>query len=238
VLCGATAFSTLDLALLPTMSAFYAQRKVTLLRQYLSLMGRLAMLYVGATAIALWVAGPWFLDLWAGHKIFPGTLTFGLLILLFAIQVLIDPPWILLVASTQHYGAASMHTVESLLNLGLSIWWVRRFGLPGVIAGTVVARLLTTAWYIPIVAARIVETGLGRVTRAIVLPAFVSAAATGAIFLWFAHVAIGGAAVPLIAAAAALTFSVIFTMLAFSRQEREAAIDYIGRFVWRTEAAP
>lgn len=172
-----------------------------------------------------------------GHKVFPGTLTFDLLILLFAIQVLLNPPWFLVVASTQHYGAAAMHTVESLLNLGLSIWWVRSFGLPGVVAGTIVARLLTTAWYVPIVAARIIETGLGRVTRAIVLPALPSAAAAGVIFFWFAHLATGGAAVPLLAAAAALAFTVIYMMLAFSGEEREAALDYIGRFVWRTEAA-
>jgi O-antigen/teichoic acid export membrane protein len=155
--------------------------------------------------------------------------------MLFAIQVLIDPFWAVLVSSTHHYGAAAMHTIESLLNLGLSIWWVRSFGLSGVIAGTLVARIATTGWFIPAVAVRIVDIDLNRAARHIIVPTLLSAA-TCSSFLWLVPIAADGLAVPLLALSGALIFAVIFTIFAFSRKERQAAIQYICGPNWLAEA--
>jgi hypothetical protein len=157
--------------------------------------------------------------------------------MLLGIQVLIEPFWTLLVASTQHYGAAAMHAIESVLNLGLSLWWVRSFGLPGVIAGTVIARLVTTGWYIPTVASRIVGIDLSRAARHVFLHAFLSAAASNVVF-WFLRVAANGLAVPFIAVSAAFVFAVTFTVFAFSRKECRIAVHYIRRpFEWAAGAA-
>ena len=71
---------------------------------------------------------------------------------LLPLQVVIFPANAVLVATTRHYGAATLHLVESGLNLSLSLWWVQPWGLSGVIAGTVVARILNTAWYVPLAA--------------------------------------------------------------------------------------
>src|SRR5262249_31419156 len=148
---------------------------------------------------------------------------------------LIDPFWTLLVASTQHYGAAAMHTIESILNLGLSLWWVRSFGLGGVIAGTVVARLVTTGWYIPTVASRIVGIDLTRAVLQIIPSAFFSVAASSCFFL-FIRVQFNALGVPLIAVGCAFIFAVTFAIFAFTREECRIAAQCIRRpFDWTAE---
>jgi len=61
-----------------------------------------------------------------------------------------------LMATTKHYMYANLAMLEAVLNVALSLWWVRIWGLPGVIGGTLLARLLTTGWYIPMAAVKIV----------------------------------------------------------------------------------
>jgi O-antigen/teichoic acid export membrane protein len=238
VLCGSAVFSTLDFAILPTISSLYAQANRLRLQRYLYVVGRLALLYVGTSALGLWIGGPWFLRLWAGHGVFPGLPTFALLIVLLVIQVLLDPFWTLLVASTNHYGTAVMHTVESLLNLGLSVWWVRRFGLPGVIAGTVVARLVTTGWYIPIVASRLIDIDLSRAAQLVIPPTLLSLAASAVFLLLVVSGTTSRITPPIAAVMTALTFGVTFATLAFTREERRAAVHQVRRLSqWSIEAA-
>ena len=50
-----------------------------------------------------------------------------------------------------------------IANLGLSIVLIRRMGLPGVLLGTLVAYLLSDAWYCPLVASRLYHISLSRI---------------------------------------------------------------------------
>lgn len=227
MLVGIGVYSTLSTALLPTITAMYAHDDNAGIRQVLSILIRISLLYAGAVSIALWIGGRWLLGWWAGAGIYPGDRTFALMIVLLVIQIVIEPPWMLLVATTQHYRTAALHTVESLLNLALSVWWVRSWGLTGVIAGTVVARIFTTGWYIPMTAAEIMGVHFADIRKTLTAPVLVSAGAGGLAFLLLG---IRSSQVPILptpitAGFATVIFTVLFAYVIFSRDERKAALD-------------
>ena len=53
----------------------------------------------------------------------------------------------LLSAVEKHAPYANMTVIEAILNIILSIYFTINFGLIGTISGTIVARLLTNAWF-------------------------------------------------------------------------------------------
>ena len=231
IMVGITLFSTLTGALLPSITALYAEQNVRLLTRMLSVTTRLALLYGGAGAAGLWIAGPWIVRWWAGPQIYPGDTTFGLLVLLFVTQIMIEPPWMVLVATTRHYGPAAMHVAESALNVALSVWWARTWGLPGVIAGTLVARLITSAWYIPFAAARTLHYTLARVANALAIPAMLTAGSLIAAFLFLGRDLRASAASPIMAAIVLSIFGIVFSFATFSREERRAGLNWATTFI-------
>jgi len=152
MITAASLFGTASTAVNPTLTSSYVGSKTEFPRRALIAMLRIALFYATAGFLVFWIAGVQLLHFWAGPDAYPGAVTYRTQLALFAIQVLIEPAWLILVATTRHYGAAGMHTLESVLNLVLSLWWVRHWGLAGVVAGTVVARMLTSGWYIPMAA--------------------------------------------------------------------------------------
>jgi uncharacterized protein YacL len=151
-----------------------------------------------------------------------------LMILLLVIQIGIEPFWMLLVATTRHYGTAVLHTVESLVNLLLSLWWVQKWGLSGVIAGTVVARILTTGWYIPMTAMRIMEADLSDILSAPRAPLLiaVTSGALGCLLLAIRVSIIPALPIPITAAFFPAVFALVLAYAVFSRDERKAALSY------------
>jgi O-antigen/teichoic acid export membrane protein len=164
---------------------------------------------------------------WVGKGIYPGDRTFTLMILLLVIQIVVEPSWMLLIATTRHYGAAAVHTLESFLNLALSLWWVRTWGLSGVIAATVVARIMTSGWYIPAIAMRIMDAHLSSIRFTISAPVLISAGSLG-IALSLAALrssVFSFVPVPVAAGLASIVFAVAFAYGVFTRDERRAAMD-------------
>jgi len=224
MLVGTRIYSTLTMALVPTITTMYARNNIGGIRHTLSVLVRISLVYAGAAGIALWVTGRCVLIWWAGTGIYPGARTFGLMILLLIMQVLIEPWWILLVATTQHYGAAAIHTVESVLNLALSLLWVRKWGLSGVIAGTLVARALTSAWYIPLKAIWIMNLHFADIPFASRCPVLAAGIAS------FTFLAVRSSLFsivprPVAGVFVASLFAFAFAYVSFSREERRAAID-------------
>jgi O-antigen/teichoic acid export membrane protein len=226
MLLGIGLYSTLTTALLPTITAMYTHNDQTGVRQAVSILIRIALLYAGAASIALWISGRGLLVWWAGAGIYPGDHTFALMIFLLFIQIVIEPSWMLLVATTQHYRTAALHTVESLLNLVLSVWWVRKWGLSGVIAGTVVARILTTGWYIPLTAAWIMGVRFADIRKTLRVPVLVPAGAAALAFLLLAtrRAQFPVPSTPVAAWLVTAIFTVALSCVIFSRDERKAAL--------------
>jgi hypothetical protein len=92
------------------------------------------------------------------------------------IQMLLTPADAVLMATSRHYGYAALAMAEGVLNLALSLWWVRYWGLAGVIGGTIAARLLTNGWYMPVAALGAIGMSGSEFTRAIAQPGWGSIA--------------------------------------------------------------
>ena len=160
-------FSVAIGALTPTVTANYACERNELLQRGWVLSMRLGLLYAAAGAMLLWLAGPGFIRLWAGPGVMPSAATYAMQVLFFALLVCAAPSSTVLWATSRHYGWAALTLVEGTINLLLSIWGVRRWGLSGVIGATILASLLTNAWFIPYAAITTLEIPLRMAVRAL-----------------------------------------------------------------------
>ncbi len=225
-------FATFQAALVPTIAAQYARRDCSGATATFGLSMRLALLFASTGAIVFLIAGPALLRLWAGVGVYPGATAYQLQVSLFFIQVMLEPPHAILVATTRHYGAAAIHWLDSILNLALSLWWVRRWGLAGVIAGTVAGRCATSAWYLFAAALGVLELACARLLRELARPLALAGAAGLAALLLSAKLA-AGATVARCVLAGGLAAALIaaFAALALSRDERRALAGELRRTI-------
>jgi O-antigen/teichoic acid export membrane protein len=220
-------FSVLDNALRPTLTTRFVRGERDMLYSGLTMLLRIAFLYVTLVAFVAWLIGPEVLRVWAGAGVFPGKYVFGMQIAVFMMSVLIDPPLTVLYATTRHYGFAKFALTEGLLNLVLSLWWVRYWGLGGVIGSTMVARVLTTLWYTPWAAFGLLDNGFERVFRDL-WPA--AAICTGSIAsaVFLDRLANGNRALLIGSSVAGVVLIIaIFALGAFTAPERRAAWSWI-----------
>ncbi|MBF6568117.1 MAG: oligosaccharide flippase family protein [Candidatus Binataceae bacterium] len=224
-------------AVTPTVTAHHALDRGDRIARGLVFATRSAVMYSTVAVITLWLLGPAFLRLWAGPGIFPGNLTYALELAMIPLSLLVSVPSTILVASTRHYTQASLTMAEGLLNLSLSIWWVRHWGLAGVIGGTIVASIVTTSWYVPIAAMKVVRLQKWDMARALA-PGFalMAGALTLTGLLWH-----GGAPVSIaraIAGSATMAggFTLLFMLFGFSEEDRRWMRSQVYRAVWRQAA--
>jgi O-antigen/teichoic acid export membrane protein len=223
-------FATAIAAVLPTITSNFARPNHEDLGGQFLLGMRFAMVFATISVLLLSIAGPLILHFWAGPNVFPGLTTFRWQLALLFLQVFIGPPYAVLVAGTRHYGVAALHVVESLLNLVLSLWWVHRWGLSGVIAGSVVARSLTSAWFIPLTALATLRIELGVALRRLWLAAAVAfAVSTGAILFGLSARTIFPPIEVVAASLAALVFVLVFACLSFGREVQRDLFKRIAR---------
>lgn len=222
-------FSAAIGALTPTVTASHALDRGDLIARGFLLSTRAGVFYAAAGAALLWLVGPAFIRLWAGPGVLPDRATYSLQIAFFALTVWVSPAATVLWATTRHYRWAAMTIFEGALNLALSLWAVRHFGLAGVIGATIAASLLTNFWYIPASAASMLEITPRRAAAEIAPGAAVAAAAIAATFaLGPAYGASLGAAIS--AAAIGLPiFTIIYARVAFTRSERKIFLGWLTR---------
>src|ERR1035437_319742 len=228
------AFVTGVTALWPTITAYHATGQQNQLSAGFMLVMRVALLFAGACAILLWLCGPGFIRLWAGAGVFPDRATFGLQVALMIIQMLLIPADAILMATTRHYGYAALAMAEGLLNLALSLLWVRYWGLAGVIGATITARLITTGWYLPVTATRALGITGAQVARALG-PAFALTVVALAAVEMFVVVRADslGARELIIAAVCICAFVTAFGAVAFTRDERRAVVGIVSAGIAR-----
>ncbi|HYB91452.1 MAG TPA: oligosaccharide flippase family protein [Candidatus Binataceae bacterium] len=221
-MAACAAFSIGLSSLWPTVTAYYARQQHDVLRAAFIAVMRVALLFAGAAAILLWLAGPAFIRSWAGEGVFPGRVVFGLQILLMMIQVLVTPADAVLMATTRHYLYAVVAAFEGLLNLALSVWWVRYWGLSGVIGGTVAARLMTNGWYLPMAAIDTLGVAPRECLRTIAPAAALTVAmVAGALLITRDGATLAGARGAAIAAVFAVAFLAAFAVVGFTSEERK-----------------
>jgi O-antigen/teichoic acid export membrane protein len=228
---GAGLFSVAIGALTPTVTASHARNRGDLITRGFLLSMRLGILYAAAGAVMLWLAGPAFIRLWAGPGVLPDRATYALQIAFFMLTVWVSPAATVLWATTRHYRWAAVTMFEGVLNLALSLWGVRHFGLAGVIGATIAASLLTNAWYIPASAAALLGITPMRAAAEIGPGLALAAAAIAATFALAPGYGAGPGAVALAAAIGLPIFAAAYLRVAFSKSEREIFLGWVGRHI-------
>jgi O-antigen/teichoic acid export membrane protein len=225
-------FATFQAALVPTIAAKHARRDRSGLRGAFFLSMRLGLLFASAGAIVFLLAGPGLVRLWAGDGVYPGAAAYALQVALFMIQVLLETPHAILVATTRHYGAAAIHWLESALNLALSLWWVRRWGVAGVIAGTVAARGATSAWYLFAAAIGVLDIALARLMREMTRALALAGAAGMAAMLLDGKLAAGATVARCFSGCVlSVALAAAFAACAISRHERRMLAGELRRIL-------
>lgn len=156
--------------MLPEITSSYALNN----RQYLS------EIYKNTLRVCSWLGililfllisvGPDIMIKWVGIDNYVGNTTFYLLICLIFIQIMLWPSDSILMGTTQHKAYAIMAVFEGILNISLSLWWIHIWGVAGVAAATLTARLATNGWFMLYRAYKITEVGFIVLLKNILLP--------------------------------------------------------------------
>lgn len=119
--------------------------------QLVSLSTGLAIIGAGS----LWAGNGAFVPWWVGPQNYGGVWLDGLLAMTLVVHAWVLPNRAVLTADLRYVPRSSWsRLLEGLLNLGLSIVFGRIWGVPGVVAATAVAGILTSGWYLPSLTAR------------------------------------------------------------------------------------
>jgi len=138
--------------------------------------GNAAALIVAAALVA---ANPAFVVAWTGSGNHGGTTLDLALAACLVAHVWILPHRAALTASVRVRPQTLVRLLEGALNLGLSIVFVRRFGLLGLLAATALSAALTSCWALP----RLAVQELGGASRGAVRRALVRNAALGVLLV-------------------------------------------------------
>jgi O-antigen/teichoic acid export membrane protein len=106
---------------------------------------------------------------WIGIDNYVGNPTFYFFICLIFISIILWPSDAILVGTTQHKGYALMAVLEGIINILLSIWWIHIWGVVGVAAATLTARLATNGWYMFYHSRVVTGIGMKAITRKVLI---------------------------------------------------------------------
>lgn len=167
--------------LVPVVSGLEAQGQAEPIRtRFLEFTRYSVWLMIGVSGAA-WVCAEPFFALWVGPAASESPRLLGYLLAAMAIYVLMMPGQAVLKGMGRHQWLAVLFGVEALLNLGLSLWWAKQWGLVGVALGTLVPRALVGGFGLLLHVVKVLELPLRRWLKEGLLPGLLPALA---VFLW------------------------------------------------------
>ena len=90
-----------------------------------------------------------FIVIWVGKDKLFDIVSFACILFLFYHYIVRRPQYILKDIFALYKELQLVSIVEAVLNLGLSLFLVKRYGISGVLIATVISTLLTNFWYFP-----------------------------------------------------------------------------------------
>jgi len=219
--------------MLPTITSTYALNN----KQHLSgIYINMLRLCFGLGSLALFLLisiGPDLMIKWIGINNYVGNPTFYLFICLIFVQILLFPSDSILIGTTQHRGYAIMAVFEGILNMLLSLWWIQIWGVVGVAAATLTARLITNGWYVFYRAYTITDVGMKTFTKILktfIIPIF---GALITVYLLSLMPFLGWYKIIINTASICVIFTSLFYFLSISRDKRleikRLILSYRGR---------
>jgi len=141
----------------PTASEMETRGEKEALRRMLLTGVRYTTLLIWPVLFALVIFGGPLLSAWVGEKYASSAVLVTILALPTFFALSQSTANSMLYGVGRHRVPVVLSAVNALANLGLSLWWVRRWGLVGVALGTAVPLFLITAVAVPLYVCRVVE---------------------------------------------------------------------------------
>ena len=169
----------------PTITALSAEGREAQLRRLFYFSTRLALSAAVLFSVELAFFGRSFIRLWAGRAVVVDAATFMALIGILAVNVLQQPAYAFIIATSRHQIFSRLSLLEGAANLALSWWWVHRWGVLGVALGTLIPHALVSGVYLVVAGARMNGFAFsdlwGKNVQSLAFPA--TASVTAAFFL-------------------------------------------------------
>ena len=161
--------------LFPFYAGMRAGRELARMRENFLLTARLEIAGAAALVLGLAFGGPALIALWVGasNVATPGVLAFALTLVV--MEAVVHPAAVLAAATGGERPMAALNNTEAVLNLGLTILFVLRFGVVGVIGATVLAQAVTNLWFLPVFAIRRLELSPAAYARTTFAPSLIPA---------------------------------------------------------------
>jgi O-antigen/teichoic acid export membrane protein len=173
-------FSAVHGPLLSTMSELDGAAKQEELQALFLRSSRYTFLLSLLMGTILVVDGEAFLKLWLGSSGLDVKLTYKVLVILtvcYAANQAQLPSWTVIYARAQHQLLAGLILCEGLVNIALSVYWGRQYGLVGIALGTTVPAVVHHLLIVPYYALRVIHLPPSAYLRALLRPLL-----TGAMF--------------------------------------------------------
>lgn len=126
----------------------YEQGKLERLREVYVRVMRLTAAAGLTVAVVSLAFNESFMRLWVGPGNFGGFTITAIFVFIMFYRVMMQVASIVVISSGKLKGVVLMSLAEAVLNLVLSVWWVRHYGIVGVAMGTAAAGALTSGWYV------------------------------------------------------------------------------------------
>ncbi|HYJ47349.1 MAG TPA: oligosaccharide flippase family protein [Pyrinomonadaceae bacterium] len=126
----------------------YEQGNFDRLREVYTRVMRLTVAAGMAIAVVAVAFNESFMRLWVGESNYGGLMLTVIFAFILCYRVMMQVSSVIVISSGKLKGVVAMSIMEAALNLVLSLWWVRYYGIIGVALGTAVAGVLTSGWYV------------------------------------------------------------------------------------------
>jgi len=127
-----------------------------------------------------------FLKLWVGESFFAGQNFVFLVAYLYLIQLtFIHVSAMCLNGAGIAKQLSYMSILEAVLNLGFSVYFAKKFGLIGVLYGTVLAGLATSFWYVPYLTSKFMGISLQKYIVSLLKPILFCSLFDGLLYMFF-----------------------------------------------------
>lgn len=211
--------------LFPFYAGMRARGELARMRENFLLTARLEVAGAAAVVLGLAFGGPTLIALWVGASNVAATGVFAFALALVVMEAVVHPAGVLAAATGGERRMAALNNTEAMLNLGLSILLVVRFGVVGVIAGTVIAQAVTNLWFLPGFAMRRLELSPAAYVRATFGPSLIPAGCGlvgGLVTAWRGPALVA-------AAVSVLVFAVVYVRTGAGTEERGWVQGWLAR---------
>ena len=155
---------------------------------------KLLLVTVCLSTIAFWlmyILNQWFLFLWVGDQYFVGQQVLFLALIIMVQHNILHVSGLSLYGIGIVKGTSLMGLAEALLNLGLTIWLGKIYGIEGILIATIIACWLSVMWFVPFITMKYLKIELKEYLLKPLLIPLISISGLGGFFYFLANYIFG-----------------------------------------------